>query len=173
MVFLPYFSGERTPIHDPDAKGVIFGLRLDHTRGDVYRALIEGIAFGTRHVVDTFVESGTKTNRFFAVGGGTKNKLWLQTTSDITGVDQTVRQKTVGASYGDAFLAALAIGACSHRHKVLESTDIVETESDTALERNYKIFKSAVLRQRLMKQIGFSTSQKIERRRVTISCVWG
>ena len=156
LVFLPYFSGERTPIHDPDAKGIIFGLRLDHTRGDVYRALIEGIAFGTRHVVDTFVESGTKTNRFFAVGGGTKNELWLQTTSDITGVDQTVRQKTVGASYGDAFLAALAIGAVQPADiGVWNPTErIVETESDTALERNYKIFKSLYLTTKeLMKQI--------------------
>jgi xylulokinase len=131
-------------------------LRLDHTRGDVYRALIEGIAFGTRHVVDTFVESGTKTNRLFAVGGGTKNELWLQTTSDITGVDQTVRQKTVGASYGDAFLAALAIGAVQPADiGVWNPTErIVEAESDTALERNYKIFKSLYLTTKeLMKQI--------------------
>ena len=72
IVFLPYFSGERTPIHDPNAKGTIFGLRLDHVRGDVYRSLIEGIAHGTRHVIETFEDAGTQTNNLYAVGGGIK-----------------------------------------------------------------------------------------------------
>ncbi|MEP2030814.1 MAG: FGGY-family carbohydrate kinase [Paracoccaceae bacterium] len=111
LLMLPYFSGERTPIHDVNAKGALFGLNLTHTRGDMYRALIEGIAYGTRHVTDTFAELGQSPTRLLAVGGGTKNGLWLQATSDITGIDQVVSEKSVGASYGDAFLAALAIGA--------------------------------------------------------------
>lgn len=110
LLMLPYFSGERTPIHDTHAKGAIFGLNLTHTRGDMYRALIEGIAHGTRHVTDTFADLGQSPTRLLAVGGGTKNALWLQATSDITGLDQLVCEKTFGASYGDAFLAALAIG---------------------------------------------------------------
>lgn len=111
LLLLPYFSGERTPIHDPNAKGTFFGLNLTHTRGDMYRALIEGIAFGTRHVTETFGALGQTPTRLIAVGGGTKNALWLQATSDITGIDQIVPEKTMGASYGDAFLGALAIGA--------------------------------------------------------------
>lgn len=110
LLMLPYFSGERTPIHDMNAKGVLFGLNLTHTRGDIYRALIEGIAHGTRHVTDTFAELDQSPTRLLAVGGGTKNALWLQATSDITGIDQIVCEKTLGASYGDAFLAALAVG---------------------------------------------------------------
>jgi xylulokinase len=110
LLMLPYFSGERTPIHDVHAKGAMFGLNLTHTRGDMYRALIEGIAHGTRHVTDTFAELGQSPERLLAVGGGTKNALWLQATSDITGIDQIVCEKTTGASYGDAFLAALAVG---------------------------------------------------------------
>lgn len=110
LLMLPYFSGERTPIHDVNAKGVFFGLNLTHTRGDMYRALIEGIAHGTRHVTDTFAQLGQSPSRLLAVGGGTNNELWLQATSDITGIDQVVCEKTSGASYGDAFLAALALG---------------------------------------------------------------
>jgi xylulokinase len=110
LLMLPYFSGERTPIHDVYAKGALFGLNLTHTRGDIYRALIEGIAHGTRHVTDTFKELGQSPSRLLAVGGGTRNALWLQATSDVTGIDQIVCEKTVGASYGDAFMAALAIG---------------------------------------------------------------
>ena len=58
LVLLPYFSGERTPMHDPHAKGVLFGLNLTHTRGDIYRALLEGIANGTNHIFETYVEAG-------------------------------------------------------------------------------------------------------------------
>jgi xylulokinase len=110
LVALPYFSGERTPIHDPDAKGVIFGLNLTHTRSDIYRALLEGIAFGTNHIFETYQEIGHMPKKLLAVGGGTKNAVWLQATSDVSGLVQTVCRKTVGACYGDAFLAALAVG---------------------------------------------------------------
>lgn len=110
LLFLPYFSGERTPIHDPDAKGAVFGLDLTHGRGDIYRAMIEGIAYGTRHVTETFAAAGAVPRRLLAVGGGVQNPLWLQTTSDVTGIEQVVCANTVGASYGDAYLAAEAAG---------------------------------------------------------------
>lgn len=110
LVMLPYFSGERTPIHDPDAKGMIFGLDLTHTRGDLYRALFEGIACGTRHVFETYADAGHPARNILAAGGGTRNRVWSQATSDVSGLTQTVREKTLGASYGDAFIAALAVG---------------------------------------------------------------
>lgn len=113
LIVLPYFSGERTPIHDPHARGMIFGLDLTHTRGDVYRAVLEGIAYGTNHVFETYAEAGEEPRSIFAAGGGTKNPVWLQATSDVSGRAQIVREKTIGASYGDAFLAALAVGDVS------------------------------------------------------------
>jgi xylulokinase len=111
LLCLPYFSGERTPIHDPHARGAFFGLNLTHTRADMFRAVVEGIAAGTAHVLETYAEAGASPAQVMAVGGGTKNTLWLQATSDIAGVAQQVCAKTVGASYGNAFLAAVAIGA--------------------------------------------------------------
>ncbi len=110
LTMLPYFSGERTPIHNPNAKGMLFGLNLTHTRADIYRALHEGIALGTAHVTQTFAEAGIPPSHVEAVGGGTNNQLWLQATSDTTALTQNVRSKTMGASYGDAFLAALGVG---------------------------------------------------------------
>jgi xylulokinase len=110
LIALPYFSGERTPIYDTNAKGMIFGLNLTHTRGDIYRAFLEGIALGTAHVTDTFKEAGAPPNTIRAVGGGTKNQVWAQATSDATGLTQIVCAKTFGASYGNAFLAVLAVG---------------------------------------------------------------
>ncbi len=110
LVVLPYFSGERTPIHDSQAKGMIFGLDLTHTRADIYRAVFEGIACGTNHVFETYADAGVPPRRILAAGGGTKNTVWSQATSDISGLTQIIRDKTVGASYGDAFIAALAVG---------------------------------------------------------------
>ena len=110
LLMLPYFSGERTPIHDPHAKGVVFGLNLTHTRGDIYRAALEGIGFATNHILESYADAGAPPAQLFAVGGGTKNKVWLQATTDISGRPQIIRKISAGAAYGDAFLAALAMG---------------------------------------------------------------
>jgi xylulokinase len=113
LVFLPYFSGERTPIHDPNAKGAIVGLTLAHTRADIYRAALEGIAFATNHIFDTYAEVGAPPSTIVAVGGGLRNRIWTQATSDISGLRQEAREVSIGASYGDAFLARLALGDVS------------------------------------------------------------
>jgi xylulokinase len=110
LLCLPYFSGERTPIHDPNAKGAFFGLDLTHTRGDLYRAVLEGIASGAAHVMDTCRELHATPTQVLAVGGGTQNAVWMQATSDLARVAQIICEKTIGASYGNAFLAAVAIG---------------------------------------------------------------
>ena len=110
LIVLPYFSGERTPIHDPRARGVVFGLDLTHTRAHLYRAVLEGIACGTAHAFEALAEAGAAPRRVLAVGGGVANRVWAQATSDIAGLDQGVCATTLGASFGDAFLAALAVG---------------------------------------------------------------
>ncbi|MDQ3614740.1 MAG: FGGY-family carbohydrate kinase [Chloroflexota bacterium] len=110
LVCLPYFAGERTPINDPDARGVFAGLTLSHTRGHVYRAILEGTAYGVRHNLETLREMGAPPKRVVAVGGGANNRLWLQIVSNVSGAEQIVPERTVGASYGDAFIAGLASG---------------------------------------------------------------
>jgi len=152
LVFLPYFSGERTPIHDPDAKGAIFGLNLTHTRGDVYRALFEGIACGTTHIVDTYRAIGKPPARVLAVGGGVKNAVWVQATSDIAGLEQTIRRRTIGAAYGDAFLAALGVGDA--RREDIELWNPVERvlapagAGAAAYRRQYRVFRALYERTR-------------------------
>ena len=110
LVMLPYFAGERTPILDPDARGIIAGLTLSHGRGDLYRAALEATALGVRNNVEALVAAGAPIDRVVAVGGGTQGSLWTQIVSDITGLPQVLPAKTVGASYGAAFLAATAVG---------------------------------------------------------------
>lgn len=110
LLMLPYFAGERTPIQDPDARGVVAGLTLEHGRGELYRAALEATAFGVRHNVETMRAAGADIRRIVAVGGGTQGQLWLQIVSDVTGLAQQVPETTIGASFGAAYLAAAAIG---------------------------------------------------------------
>jgi xylulokinase len=121
LLVLPYFSGERTPINDPDARGVICGLSLSHDRGHIFRAILEGTSYGIAHNLQTMRESGASAGRIVAVGGGTRNKLWLQIVSDVSGVSQQVPDQTIGAAYGDAFLAGYATG-------IIPSLDALDAE---------------------------------------------
>jgi xylulokinase len=113
LVVLPYFSGERTPVNDPRARGTFFGLTLAHSRAHLYRAVLEGIAHGIRHHLDVMKTIDAEPAQVIAVGGGTKNRLWLQIVSDVCNLPQKVPAVTVGASYGDAFLAGMGVGAFS------------------------------------------------------------
>lgn len=118
LIVLPYFSGERTPINDPKAKGVIFGLNLLHTRAHIYNACLEGVGYGIAQHFDIFDEKKMGTKKVMAVGGGTKNSLWLQIVSDISGKTLNTAQESLGAAYGDALLAALGTGFYSDSSEV-------------------------------------------------------
>jgi xylulokinase len=109
LLMLPYFAGERTPIMDPQARGVVAGLTLSHTRGDLYRAALEATAYGVRHNVETIEAAGGDIRRIVAVGGGTQGRLWTQVVSDVIDRPQEIRQNSVGASYGCALMAAQLI----------------------------------------------------------------
>ena len=76
----------------------------------MYRAVLESVAFGIRHNIETFQSIGADVRRVVEVGGGTKSTTWLQIVSDVAGISQEVPHLTIGASYGDAFLAGLAAG---------------------------------------------------------------
>ncbi|MFE0760357.1 FGGY-family carbohydrate kinase [Streptomyces smyrnaeus] len=106
LLMLPYFAGERTPLLDPQARGVIAGLTLSHTRGDLYRAALEATAYAVRHNIEALEKAGGDIRRVVAVGGGTQGGLWTRIVSDVTGRPQELRTTTIGAGYGGALLAA-------------------------------------------------------------------
>ncbi len=125
---------------------MIFGLNLTHTRGDIYRAVLEGIAFGTAHIIDTYREIGFPPKAVFSVGGGTKNAVWAQATSDIAGLDQILRKRTIGASYGDAFLAAVAVGDAKigdiTAWNPVERTISPRAAHAAVYQRQYRLFRA-------------------------------
>lgn len=157
LIVLPYFSGERTPIHDPQAKGVVFGLDLTHTRADIYRAFLEGIAYGVNDIIETYVGAGAPLAKIAAVGGGTKNRVWSKSISDVSGWPQSVRAKTIGAAYGNAFLGAVAVGDA--RRGDIEMWNPVERQIEpdggnaAIYARHYQTYKELYARTKdLMKE---------------------
>ena len=110
LVVLPYFGVARSPIHDPQARGAIFGLTLSHGRGHLYRALLEGSAYEVRHNLEVMAAAGVAPEQLKAVGGGTRSGLWTQIVSDVTGLRQVIPAVTIGASFGDAMLAGRGAG---------------------------------------------------------------
>jgi xylulokinase len=129
LLVLPYFAGERTPLFDPLARGVVFGLTLVHGRGHLYRALLESTAFGVRHNLAAFEQAGGGFGRLVAVGGGTKGGLWTQIVSNVTGQSQELPEVTIGASYGDAWFAGVAAGLVDSDTDWAAIGEIVEPDS--------------------------------------------
>jgi xylulokinase len=125
LVVLPYFAGERTPIFDPHARGLFAGLTLRHTRGHLFRAVYEGIAFGIRQILDHVEQAEEPVERLVAVGGGTKGGLWTQIVTDVTGREQVLPAQTIGASYGNALLAAIGTGLVSAETDWARTTETV------------------------------------------------
>ena len=113
LITLPYFAGERTPINDPNAKGILFGLKLEHTKKHIYRSALEGIAYSIGQHIDIFRENHMELKKIMAVGGGTKNRQWMQIVADVIGEPVHMADVTIGASYGDALMAGIGIGIYS------------------------------------------------------------
>jgi len=136
LIVLPYLSGERTPINDPAAKGMIFGLTLQHTRAHLYQACLESIAYGIEQHLRGYAEIGMQTNRIIAVGGGTKAPKWMQIVSDVTG-QKLMLGGVYGAAFGDAMLAALGTGTFA---SVDEMERVVKFNGDISPDKEKKEF---------------------------------
>ena len=124
LLALPYFSGEKIPFFDMDAKGVLFGLTLRHTRVHIYRALMEGIAFGLRHIIECIQNAGFVVEEVISTGGGASGDVFTQIVSDVTGLKQQVLKASHGSPMGAAFLAGLASGVIKDRSEILNWNEV-------------------------------------------------
>lgn len=111
LVFLPYLDGERTPLWDPHARGVLMGLNRRHTAAHIVRAIMEGVAFSVRHVLDiSEQQAGRRADRIHLAGGGIRNTVWNQIKADV--LERTVLTTTDpdASVLGAAMLAGLGAG---------------------------------------------------------------
>lgn len=107
---IPYFLGEKTPIHDPDARGVIQGLSLNHDLRHLWRALLEAFGYAFRHHIEVFNDMGHPTTRYLASDGGSKSRLWMQICADILQQPLQLLKGHPGSCLGAAWMAALGTG---------------------------------------------------------------
>lgn len=145
VVALPYMLGEKTPIHDPDARGAFIGLTLATERGHLFRAVLEGIAFGFRHHLDVFAELGQVPRRVRVTNGGARSALWKQVTADVLGLPLETLRSHPGSALGAAFAAGIGTGAFADWGEIerfVEVGETVEPRDHERYERLYRIFRA-------------------------------
>lgn len=145
IVALPYMLGEKTPINDPQARGAFVGLGLSSTRGHLFRAVIESIAFGFRHHLDVFAELGLATGRVRVTNGGAGSRLWTQVTCDVLGLPLEKLRSHPGSALGVAFAAGMAAGVFedwSDIERFVEPGEVVEPREHDAYDEPYARYRA-------------------------------
>ena len=129
LLTLPYFLGEKSPLHDPNLRGVISGLHLGTTRGDIHRSFLEAIAYGFKEHFQIFAERGLIVKSPKVTNGGSKSRLWREILADVLDKNLTSIINHPGASFGAAVIAGIGSGAISDWSYVdgaLEKGEIIE-----------------------------------------------
>ncbi len=147
LLFLPYLSGERSPIWNPKARGVLFGLTLRHTRGDVLRSILEGGAYAVRDNLDVFAERGLPVQAIRITGGGARSSLWRQIMADVLGVPLQTLATVETATLGAAILAGCGAGvyrspqAAAQRLVRVEAGEAPRPHLHARYEASFALFK--------------------------------
>ena len=146
VVFLPYMSGERSPIWDAAAKGVFYGLDYTKTMAHMARSCLEGAAFSLLHNIEIAEACGVEINELRAMGGAANSRLWTQIKSDITGKNITVPSADTATTLGAAILAGVGTGIYEDFTDAVAKTvkttrnHAPDTGNDHAYRKNYKIY---------------------------------
>jgi len=146
VIVLPYFLGEKTPLFDPIARGVIYGLTLSHGYAHIFRAILESVVYGFRHHIDVLTEMGYQPQQIIATDGGAKSPLWCQISADILGAPVRAFPSHPGSALGVAFVAAMSAGMFSDWGDIrLFLTDYKMYEPDMQAhkiyDRAYRVYR--------------------------------
>ena len=146
LIILPYFLGEKTPIFDPQARGMMFGLTLSHTRAHIFRACLEAVIYGFKHHIDIIREIGFEPEHIIATNGGSRSSFWCQIAADV--LDQEIRAypSHPGSALGVAFLAGMAadvFGSWDQIHLFLQDHRTYQPDPEAAAvyRRAYRIYR--------------------------------
>lgn len=139
LLYLPYLMGERTPHLDPDARGVLFGLSAIHTKKDMLRAIMEGVAYSLRDCFEICREMGISIKDMMACGGGGTSPLWRQMLADLYQCPVKTSASKEGPALGAAILAAVGSGMYSsvpEACKVIIKTD----KTQQPIQKNIPVY---------------------------------
>lgn len=139
LVFLPYLAGERSPIWDPNARGVLAGLTLTHGRAHIARAVLEAAALAIRHVADPIIAAGVSVSAMRVCGGPAHSEAWNQLKADVTGFPLEVPRVLETTVVGAAIVAAVGVGAHPNLPAAIRAMTAIERRLDPnpALRETY------------------------------------
>lgn len=145
VTFLPYMAGERSPIWNPDAKGVFYGLGFDKTKGHMIRAALEGVAYSLEHNLRTAAETGVVVDEMLAMGGSANSILWTQIKADVTGKVIKVPASDTATTLGAAILAGVGVGVYDSFEDAVRETIVITREQKPDMNNHEKYKKSMQL----------------------------
>lgn len=136
LVVLDFWQGNRTPFRDPDLSGTIWGMDLHHTRGHLYRAVLESVAHGTRNILTSFADNGFAVDNMVICGGATKNPLWMQIIADICKTPIVLTRDADAVLLGGALASAVGTGVyedfTAASDVMVKNSKIIEPDNATA-----------------------------------------
>jgi xylulokinase len=146
LVITPYFLGEKTPIHDSNARATFDGLTLSHDIGSVWRALLEAYAYAIAHHVEAMNEIGYRTERFIVSDGGSTSRVWMQIVADV--LQRPVQRLAghPGSCVGAAWTAAIGVGLAADWSSIsafVRPADRIEPhrEAASAYRQGYRRYR--------------------------------
>ncbi len=143
VTFLPYMAGERSPIWNPDAKGVFYGIGFDKTKGHIVRAALEGVAYSLEHNLRTAAETGVEVDELSAMGGAANSLLWTQIKADVTGKIIKVPASDTATTLGAAILAGVGVGIYNSFEEAVKDTIQITRVHKPNME-NYQKYKKSM-----------------------------
>ena len=148
LLFAPYLAGERTPHADPNARGSFTGLSLRHDRGALWRAMLEGVAYGLRDSLELLRELGVQAEVGRVSGGGARSELWLKIVASVLGLRLERTESEEGSAYGAALLAGVREGvfedAADAATRCVRVRDVVDPDPAwaEAYDHGYERYRS-------------------------------
>lgn len=147
LVYLPYLMGERSPVLDPNARGVFFGLTARHTKSHMTRAVLEGITLSQRHNLDVLHQMDINPVNLTACGGGAQSPFWRQLLADILQCKIVTTTSKEGPALGAAILAGVAAGVfesveqgCAKLVKMSEKFSDTNKDNAAKYDEVYKMY---------------------------------
>ncbi|MGD0329157.1 MAG: FGGY-family carbohydrate kinase [Nitrososphaeria archaeon] len=153
LLFLPYMSGERSPVWDPYARGVFFGLSLSHTKEHMIRSILEGVAYGLRNNLEIIESIGVNLDEIRASGAASKSNLWRQIKADVLNKKIAVSNVKDSTMIGCAILAGHATGVYNNILETaekfyydIENVNFPNEKTNRKYEKYYQIYRKAYKR---------------------------
>ncbi len=141
VMYLPYLDGDYTPNNDPNARGCFIGVGVNTTKGDLYRAVLEGTSYSVLSNIKLIRDLGGNLDEIVLTGGIAKSRLWLQIIADVTGCSISLPEETEGAPFGSAIVAGVGTGVFSSFDQAVEKMVRIRHNVVTPNRQNHERYQ--------------------------------